>query len=338
MNYANVGHFHKIFKKREPYFTIECQFNFTNARWYKKTRKLIFVDSQMHRTLENIYDISAQHLQEKLASDQITIEHQTTNRISNQILLIKNYINIPPTAQSLEEQVLFNYVPIGTGEHGVFITYLPDVDKSTNKQKIIIQVLFGAEFFNQWDVDTLARTMPFDARKALEQAFSLHLENRSYFDTLDAAATNPAASFTDSITKYHAAIALLKYTLNGLITADDSNSFPACSFLNNNQEREKILTARDIIHNNLTTPLTIRELAKKCGMNECYLKKGFKAMFNKTIYEYREHERIKKSQELILSQKMNINEVAIEMGYASHAYFSTAFKKITGIKPCDLLQ
>ena len=60
-------------------------------------------------------------------------------------------------------------------------------------------------------------------------------------------------------------------------------------------------------------------------------------MFGKTIYEFREFERIKKSQELILSKKMNINEVAMEMGYASHAYFSTSFKKITGIKPCDLL-
>jgi AraC-like DNA-binding protein len=276
-------------------------------------------------------------LQQFLADDSIIIlEHQKVN-IDAHIILVKHYIAIPPTANGLEEKVIFNYFPLDYKLHLMTLTFLPDYDKMNMKEKIVYQIIFEPSFFEQWaQSEILLKEAPFNSKSAIEQAFTLHLESREYIDYLEKYAFNPT-NFIEKLQLHIAAVGLLKNAFNGLVIADESNSYPACSFLNNTQEREKIFMAQDIILQNLSTPLTIRELAKKCGMNECYLKKGFKAMFGKTIYEYREYERIKKSQELIRTQKMNINEVALEMGYASHAYFSTAFKKITGSKPCDLL-
>ena len=98
------------------------------------------------------------------------------------------------------------------------------------------------------------------------------------------------------------------------------------------------MLAEQIIMNSLDQPLTIKELSKQVGMNECYLKKGFKAMFQKTIHEYQQHQRIEHSKNLLLQGGLSVNEVAFKMGYNSASHFSTTFKKIVGMKPCDVLK
>lgn len=274
-------------------------------------------------------------LLERLINEQVAVLGSRDHAISATVRLLQHHISIPPTSQSLEEKAIFSYYPETKG-CCIVLTYLPDYEKLNDKDKRVYQLVFQPSFFEQWQDLVPPSGYPFDIAKAMEQAYSLRVESRAHFDFL---IKNPDSNghFTTALQQFQHAVSLLKFALDGLLLADESNSIPACGFLNNSVEREKILKAQDIILENLTTPLTIRELARHCGMNECYLKKGFKAMFGKTIYEFREFERIKKSQELILSKKMNINEVAMEMGYASHAYFSTSFKKITGIKPCDLL-
>ena len=272
---------------------------------------------------------------ERLINEQVAVLSSGAYALSGTVKLLRHHISIPPTSQSLEEKAIFSYYP-DTDCCRIMLTYQPDYEKLNDKDKSVYQLAFSPAFFEQWATLVEASGYPFDISRPVEQAYSLRMESRAHFDFLIRNPDNKG-DFTTALQQFQHAVSLLKFALDGLMLADESNSIPACGFLNNSVEREKILKAQDIILENLTTPLTIRELARHCGMNECYLKKGFKAMFGKTIYEFREFERIKKSQELILSKKMNINEVAMEMGYASHAYFSTSFKKITGIKPCDLL-
>lgn len=285
--------------------------------------------------LENTATSVTADLLERLINEQVAVLGSEDYAVSVPVRLLRHHISIPPTSQSLEEKAIFSYYPATVG-YCIILTYLPDYEKLNDKDKSVYQLVFQPDFFQQWDNLVSPTGYPFDTTKPMEQAYSLRMESRAHFDFLIKDPDNKG-NFNTALQQFQHAVSLLKFALEGLLLADESNSIPACGFLNNSVEREKILKAQDIILENLTTPLTIRELARHCGMNECYLKKGFKAMFGKTIYEFREFERIKKSQELILSKKMNINEVAMEMGYASHAYFSTSFKKITGIKPCDLL-
>ena len=67
------------------------------------------------------------------------------------------------------------------------------------------------------------------------------------------------------------------------------------------------------------------------------LKKGFKAMFGKTIHEYLQYQRIERAKELVQQKNLTVNEVAFRLGFGSASHFSTSFKKIAGIKPCELL-
>jgi AraC-like DNA-binding protein len=110
-----------------------------------------------------------------------------------------------------------------------------------------------------------------------------------------------------------------------------------CRFLANPEDREKIQQAKEIILQHLEDPLTIKELSRKIAMNECYLKKGFKEMFGTTIYDYFQKERMGRAKFLLYEKGLSVSEVAVMMGYSCISHFSTAFKKHTGLKPCELL-
>jgi AraC family transcriptional regulator len=73
------------------------------------------------------------------------------------------------------------------------------------------------------------------------------------------------------------------------------------------------------------------------GINECYLKKGFKALVGKTVHDYQQDLRINKAKELLQHQGLSVTDVANTLGYSSISHFSTAFKRVTGMKPCELL-
>lgn len=111
----------------------------------------------------------------------------------------------------------------------------------------------------------------------------------------------------------------------------------SCKFLCNETDRGKIVQAREILLQNLGEPLTIKELSRKIAMNECYLKKGFKELFGTTIFDFYQNERMHYARYLLYEKGLSVTEVSFMLGYSSISHFSTAFKKHTGLKPCELL-
>ncbi len=82
---------------------------------------------------------------------------------------------------------------------------------------------------------------------------------------------------------------------------------------------------------------TIRDLARRVAINECYLKKGFKEIFGTTIFDFYQSQRMEHAKYLLYDKGLSVTEVSHLLGYSSISHFSTAFKKQTGIKPCELL-
>ncbi|WP_291911632.1 AraC family transcriptional regulator [Chitinophaga sp. CB10] len=132
------------------------------------------------------------------------------------------------------------------------------------------------------------------------------------------------------------ALELLLFSSDQFIQNDPDERY-GCRFLTQMEDREKIEKARAILLEQLDSPVTIRDLARRVAMNECYLKKGFKAMYGTTIYDYFQKERMEKAKGLLYEKGMSVSEVAMLMGYSCISHFSTAFKKHTGLKPCELL-
>jgi AraC family transcriptional regulator len=129
---------------------------------------------------------------------------------------------------------------------------------------------------------------------------------------------------------------LLLYSLECMIGDKDVDSFQ-CKFLANDLDREKIIRSREILLQHIGEPITIKELSRKVAINECYLKKGFKELFGTTIFDFYQSQRMEHARYLLYEKGLSVTDVSMMLGYSSISHFSTAFKKHTGLKPCELL-
>jgi AraC-like DNA-binding protein len=128
---------------------------------------------------------------------------------------------------------------------------------------------------------------------------------------------------------------LLLYSLDCM--DDKALDVISCKFLNNEADRDKVAKAREVLLQHIGEPITIKQLSRKVAMNECYLKKGFKEMFGTTIFDFYQSQRMEHAKYLLYEKGISVTEVSNLLGYSSISHFSTAFKKHTGLKPCELL-
>ncbi len=150
------------------------------------------------------------------------------------------------------------------------------------------------------------------------------LLNHTYTDTLENIFINAQTQI------------LLLYSTDCMLGEREESSF-SCKFLSNEADREKIVKAREILLQHIGEPITIKALSRKVAINECYLKKGFKEIFGTTIFDFYQSQRMEHAKYLLYDKGLSVTEVSLLLGYSSISHFSTAFKKHTGIKPCELL-
>jgi AraC-like DNA-binding protein len=150
------------------------------------------------------------------------------------------------------------------------------------------------------------------------------LLNNNYKDTLENIYINAQTQM------------LLLYSLDCMVGEKELDVIN-CKFLANEADRDKISKARQILIEHIGEPITIKELSRKVAINECYLKKGFKEMFGTTIFDFYQSQRMEHARYLLYEKGLSVTEVSVMLGYSSISHFSTAFKKHTGLKPCELL-
>jgi AraC family transcriptional regulator, transcriptional activator of the genes for pyochelin and ferripyochelin receptors len=100
-----------------------------------------------------------------------------------------------------------------------------------------------------------------------------------------------------------------------------------------NRDLEKIREARDYILYNMDQPCTLIELARKVGVNDFKLKKGFKQLYGTTLFDFLLSARIDKARMLLTETNMPVHDIALATGYKNITGFSAAFKKKTGYSP-----
>lgn len=236
-----------------------------------------------------------------------------------------------------EELALLRYTPYEDEEPYLSFIFIPECNNKSDEWQRAVQLVFQPAFFKNYSRALLLNNQPFKSDRTVEQAFTHNAFSREALDFISRFSQDES-DIGLHIRLQEAVLQLLRYGINALYLPDEANYLPACSFLNNNKERDKILDAQKTILDNLDKPHTIRELARMVGINECYLKKGFKAMFGKSVHEYLQYERIEKAKVLLQQKNLTVNEVAFRLGFGSASHFSTSFKKIAGMKPCELLQ
>ena len=100
----------------------------------------------------------------------------------------------------------------------------------------------------------------------------------------------------------------------------------------------KIHKAKEILISDLKKPPTIPELSREVAINRQKLKRVFKSVYGKTIYQYLLSERMKAAKKLIAERQLTVAEVAATVGYASSSHFSRRFKEHFGMSPGHFFQ
>jgi AraC-like DNA-binding protein len=242
---------------------------------------------------------------------------------------------ILPEEDLPEDRGMLYLYPIGDDQFCLHLCYLEYLETSDD-QAVVYSIRFLPAFFSQYPAESLMANQPFRFDQTTEQQFSVCAQARTLLAQLtqDVTATSPLIR---SLHRMEAATHLLRRALECITAPFTTCQVPACRFLAYEGERDKIAMAMEIIGQNTDQPHTIRELSRKVAMNECYLKKGFKAITGKTIHEYQQELRIARAKTLLQQQGVSVTDVANILGYSSISHFSTAFKKVTGMKPCELL-
>lgn len=96
---------------------------------------------------------------------------------------------------------------------------------------------------------------------------------------------------------------------------------------------ERIQQAKHILEENLENPPSLLELARKVGINDYKLKRGFREVFGTTAFGYLQKIRMERGKNLLAEQILTVAGVAQSVGYKSQSRFCDAFKKHFGITP-----
>ncbi|CAM4473331.1 response regulator transcription factor [Paenibacillus phoenicis] len=106
----------------------------------------------------------------------------------------------------------------------------------------------------------------------------------------------------------------------------------------NSKHRQVVDYMTGYIHEHYAEDITLAELSEKLYISRNHLSIIFKNITGETFNNYLTRVRIEKARELLLQRNMLVYEVAEQVGYKNVPYFSTLFKKITGMSPTDLIK
>lgn len=81
--------------------------------------------------------------------------------------------------------------------------------------------------------------------------------------------------------------------------------------------------------------ISVASAAERLGISEGYLSRVFKKETDYTFNAYLTYYRMRKAMELLKDFRVKVYEVADAVGYQDTAYFSTLFKRMTGLSPSD---
>lgn len=227
---------------------------------------------------------------------------------------------------------LFLY-PVADNQYHLHLLFLQP--KETLPEGAVCWLQFLPEFFDMFEQEVLVNHTPFRFDQTTELEFIICQQSAGLLTQLEG--LTALTSLLQSLQLTELSIQLLRRAIEHITVPFTVCPVPACRFLAHESEREKIHEARRILEESIDQPVTIRELSRRVAMNECYLKKGFKTLTGKTINEFQQDLRITRAKELLQQQGQTVSDVASALGYSSISHFSTAFKKATGMKPCELL-
>ena len=95
-----------------------------------------------------------------------------------------------------------------------------------------------------------------------------------------------------------------------------------------------IARAKELLHELVSEPLSLQQLATTLGVTPAYLTQTFSRAEGMPLYRYQLHLRLARAM-VELPSVEDITALALELGFSSHSHFTTAFKAFAKQTPSD---
>lgn len=106
-----------------------------------------------------------------------------------------------------------------------------------------------------------------------------------------------------------------------------------CPFLADELNVAKLKKAKYIIISKMAEPPTLQELSEEIDLPINKLKEGFKQVYGAPVFTFLFDYKMEVARQLLVTEKQNVNEVGLKVGYSTASHFITAFKKKFGVTP-----
>ena len=182
---------------------------------------------------------------------------------------------------------------------------------------------------------------------ALDQRFlRIFLDrDKDFSNRLDR--NNPAvASITDLLLKIHKEacdrpeayeLMIKTHLLNILVLLirNDSRVTEDAPVPFRSEKLTQLENAIRYIDDNISTAMTLDELAQKAGMSRTYFSSVFKKLNGMTPWEYIGLKRIERAKRLLRTTDKSVLDISLDCGFNNISQFNRQFKHITGRKPLE---
>jgi AraC-like DNA-binding protein len=99
------------------------------------------------------------------------------------------------------------------------------------------------------------------------------------------------------------------------------------------RDRKQLHLIRDALAANFVAPPRLPDLARRAGMNYSKLCTGFRQLFGETTSVFVRRQRLELAHGLLRSSDLQVQQIAMQAGYAHHGSFTAAFTQQFGYSP-----
>ncbi len=111
------------------------------------------------------------------------------------------------------------------------------------------------------------------------------------------------------------------------------SAFLECMFPSAKENNRLVRDAMNYISGHFASRLTLQEVADYLHLNPSYFSRIFKQSFGSTFKEYLTQVRIEEAKRLLANTEYSLLDIAVAVGFDNQSYFTSVFKKYTGITP-----
>lgn len=97
--------------------------------------------------------------------------------------------------------------------------------------------------------------------------------------------------------------------------------------------QERVGKVIGVLQENLAESLSLEEIGRRVGCSRFHLSRIFSQEMGCGVFQYLRALRMERAAELLRAKKLNVTQVAMEVGFASPSHFSTAFHETFGCCP-----